>query len=203
MEWGYGAPTYSSFPAALGPGGPTYADDVANGSFDNDWGYGDPKPLADVHDSGYGSPYQHLFKSVESTGTLKGKAEFPDNGGEFVVVNGTFDITKQIRVRLVDADGAIHPTVGFCYSGVMGQGDKIKSVDGTSFRFVLPPLLIGVYSVRYYYGETDETGALIEDALRVVFRNRSKEAYAIRRGYPMSYKTGPIDLRSEKAIEVG
>lgn len=203
MEWGFGAPGpkfYHDVSSDLTPGGVKSTDTVDTLHFD--WGFGDPKPYSDdVFDSGYGSPWSPAV-SVSGLGVSDSYSlgVFPDHGGVFVVVSGDFDTKKKIRVRLEDATGVVHPSIGFCYSGVPGQGHTIYSPRGATFKFVLPPLKLGTYSIRYYYGETDQTGFLIEDSVRIATRNRSPETHSIRMGFPLLYKTGPANLRQEPVV---
>lgn len=192
MEWGYGSPS------SLGVGSPTQPFDWGYGApTPTSWPTAD---AANEFDTGYGSPYFVIACSIRYQGLVTGA--LPDNGGIVVKLSLTpgskWPSQGPYHIRLIDPTGVAQPTTGNCYSGVPGGGtDVFTDVINESMTFVLPPLAPASYDLRLRFGPTGTDEILLEDAILITRRNHAQSTHSIRRLYPPFYKTGSIGIRGE------
>lgn len=163
-----------------------------------DAGYGSPSFIA--LDAGYGSPSMALalIPSVVSETTL------PDIGGDIVTLQGTWG-AGPYYVRLVDSDGNVYPSVGYCWSGVPGNGPACyPQTNGANLTFVTPAVTPAVFTVRVYL---DEPGTSYSDAanqITIVRRVYYGLVYEERRTFPSQWLgPGPRRIRDEHQPPVG
>ena len=193
MEWGYGSPS------SLGVGSPTQPYDWGYGApTPTSWPTAD---AANEFDTGYGSPYFVIAPVISYQGS--DSDVLPDNGGVVIKLSLTpgskWPSGGPYKIRLIDPNGVARPTTGDCYSGVPGQGNLVYTdVINESMTFVLPPLAPASYDLRLRYGPTFTDEILLEDSILITRRNHGRETHSIRRQYPPFYKTGVIGIRSEE-----
>lgn len=72
------------------------------------------------------------------------------------------------------------------YSGVPGQGNIIRSLDGESITFVIPPLPIGVAAVQITDGVT-----VWNFSVTVLEKPLLRNVFMVRRNYHKWGETGP------------
>jgi len=130
-----------------------------------------------------------------------------DEGGWPVVASGVFPISQGVYVWVVVPKIA---SPGYtrepCYSGVQGQGTLCKSTDGTTLKFVVPPLPItpkpGVptpFNPFDLYAETED-GLLSTTAsgiLTVIHRTYTTRLYSLRAAWPPPRDVGPYRIDDE------
>ncbi len=163
-----------------------------------DAGYGSPSSIA--LDAGYGSPSMALalIPSVVSETTL------PDIGGDIVTLQGTWG-AGPYYIRLVDSDGNVYPSVGYCWSGVPGNGPACyPQTNGVNLTFVTPAVTPAVFTVRVYL---DEAGTSYSDAanqITIVRRVYYGLVYEERRAFLSQWLgPGPRRIRDEHQPPVG
>jgi len=147
------------------------------------WGsiFGDGEP-------GYGFPYSlHVMFPYGTT--------YSDEGGDVVLLVGTWSVTSTYKVFLRDVSNAIWPQNGYgCFSCVAGMSDVIApSRDGERLYFSLPPLPLGFYSIEVYSGS-----ALVSEAgvISILRRDRPWPAkYELAASMPEAWKSGARDIR--------
>ena len=115
-----------------------------------------------------------------------------DDGGWEIIASGEFPLGVDIGCEVwTDADHVR------CYSGVAGQGDVIRTLDGATISFVLPPLPVGgPYTVSVVRLDTAETAELA-DAITVIHRSFTDRLYTLRAQWPPPRDVGPYDIRDE------
>jgi hypothetical protein len=117
-------------------------------------------------------------------------ATFGDEGGYIYGFTGNWPISGPYTVRFIDSLGAPHPAVGGAYSTYPGERDSCRTNPaGDLLAFAIPPLNPGLYDVRITWSPG---GVLVvEDAIKIIRRNRDSATYRIRRGYQDLFKVGP------------
>lgn len=167
-----------------------------------DLGYGSPDTYAGsgTLDTGYGSPF--LVFAAESATIEVATQQINDDGGAIVDILADWPTKGPYRVRLLDPNLLPYPSVGFCYSGVPGQGSSLwLRVGGyDNLRFVAPPAPPGVYALEVNYGAGFLQQTIISAAISIITRNRSDEVYAMRRRLPDPYLTGPATSRADSLV---
>lgn len=163
-----------------------------------DAGYGSLSSIA--LDAGYGSPSAALalIPSVVSERTL------PDIGGSIVTLQGTWS-DGPYYIRLVDADANVYPSVGYCWSGVPGNGPACyPQANGVNLTFVTPAVTPAVFTVRVYLDEAGTTYSDAANQITIVRRVYYGLVYDQRRAFPSLWLgPGPRRVRDEHMPPVG
>ena len=164
-----------------------------------DWGFGDPPPSiwgGTPPDFGFGDP-DGIFAPLVLA--QAGVTHYPDNGGSRINIQGPWPVHGPFRVRLLDAFTAapFPPTSKMpgCYGGPgllsAAQTDSRRRV----LSFYTPPLPPGLYDIEITWNPGGIV--LLPKALRIVYRSRYPEVYALRKTFGNVFKTGPKDGRVE------
>lgn len=187
LDRGYGSPT--SLPPA--------------GSHPQDRGFGSPTSWTPVTgyglgDAGFGSPYSPLA-AIAPPEFGPPPATFGDEGGYVYQLVGAWPIPGPYTVRFLNGVGAPFPAVGGAYSAVPGERDRCQANSfGDLLTFTIPPLNPDTYDIEV----TWELGGylLLEDVVKIIRRNRSRETYRLRRGYQDEFKVGPGRMEGEPLL---
>lgn len=98
----------------------------------------------------------------------------------------------------------------YVYSCTPGAGNNIRPLHkveglplGQVAYFALPPLPPGTYGVKMYFGQGFAQTKTINNAFRVIRRNRSKSTYRMRTNVPELLKTGPRYVEAEEFLKGG
>lgn len=117
-----------------------------------------------------------------------------EEGGDRVVVSGSFAIGIEHLVELVDPATS---TERSCWSGVPGSGSLAQSTDGATLSVVVPPFPEGgAYDLRVTRQDTAAVG-VNEAVVTVVRRTYSTNLYAIRGHLPPPRDAGPRSPQQE------
>lgn len=150
-------------------------------------GFGSPSSVGVDH--GFGSPSGFVSLLPAIIPPIGGAVT--DDGGARVLLSAVWELLQTYRVRLVDANGDLWPSAGYCYSGVAGQGyDCTALANGLELPFVVPAVPVGVYSVRVYLGPLFVEESDSVNLLEVKRRLQYAATYRLRNGWP-SWFEGP------------
>ena len=162
-----------------------------------DLGYGSPTALLglDAEDLGYGSPTGAVAAFLE-TGTI-----YPDDGGEIVIVIGTWDPLDSYTIHLRENGGSVlYPPAADAlgaYSCFPGEGVSCRA-RGRRLRFALPEAPPGLYDVLI---SGSLSSATMLAAVTIIYRQRSSYVDALRRWFPSDWRTGPAFPRDDVRLE--
>lgn len=116
-----------------------------------------------------------------------------EDGGWAIGAVGLFTTAKAYNVWLIDGDGVEYP----CYSGVVSNGNNVVSLDGTSIRFVSPPVPPGTHAVRITAADLTETVTIL-NAVTAVKQSFSNVLYSLRAGQPYPRYPGVFNIKDER-----
>lgn len=117
-----------------------------------------------------------------------------DEGGWEVVATGVFPTWASLYVYVTDGADIEER----CYSGVIGQGDVCQSSDGSTLRFISPPLPVGAgYDVRVELTDGSLASTLAA-GLPVWKRTYTTNLYNLRSHHPPPRAVGAWDIMQEK-----
>lgn len=117
-----------------------------------------------------------------------------DEGGWEVTATGVFPPYGEFYVYVTDGADIEER----CFSGVLGQGDVCLSSDGSTLKFISPPLPVGAaYDVRVELVDGSLSSTLA-DALPVWKRSYTTNLYSLRAAHPPPRAVGPWDITQEK-----
>lgn len=155
-------------------------------------GYGSPSSVG--LGAGYGDPSGALGLSP----VIVGQLTFSDYGGELVTMTGDFG-AGPYYMRLLDAASSVHPSVGYAWSGMPGQGPRCYPwVVGDTIQFILPAVEPGIFQVRVYLDDTETLYADSANQLEVKRRVFAPATYRIRLSFPSRWLgPGPRRIRDE------
>jgi len=187
--------------ADSGIGSPTTLFGLPSTNYDT--GEGSPSTLfgvaASSFDHGTGSPSAFALSFVVVAPV---DGIYPDDGGEVVTLEGSFTDTNPYSVRLIDQGGALYPELVDCWSGVVAQGTECyPDTVANRLSFVLPPMPPGVYDIRVTYGPSAGLVHTLEDAIRIVPRNRSRATYRMRSNLAKWLARGRVAIQQEEGIQ--
>ena len=114
-----------------------------------------------------------------------------DDGGWFVESSGSFDTGMELEVWLEPEGEDPLP----CYSGVVGQAGAIRSTDGASIQFVVPPAPVGSHAVTVKDASTGD--AIGVGTISVVPRGHTTNLYELRRDFPLPRDIGAYSIDEE------
>lgn len=145
--------------------------------------------------SGYGDP----SSALALTPVVAGRDTFSDYGGEVCTLTGDFGSGGPFYVRLLDTSGGVHPSTGFAWSGVPGNGPACYPWQvGDTLQFIVPAVEPGVYQVRVYF---DPEGATFTDSpnqVEIKRRVYAATTYRWRGQFPGKWLgPGPRRVRDE------
>lgn len=163
-----------------------------------DAGYGSPSSIA--LDAGYGSP----SAALALVPSVLGVTTLPDIGGSIVTLSATWG-AGPYYIRLVDADGNLYPSVGYCWSGVPGNGPACyPQTNGENLTFVTPAVTPAVFTVRVYLDEAGSSSTDAANQITIVRRVYYGLVYDQRRAFPSLWLgPGPRRVRDEHQPPVG
>ena len=159
-----------------------------------DAGFGSPSIILSVKpypDNGFGSPYSGIdFYALE---------KFQDDGGYRAELIGGW-VRGQYYVY-VKKHNVLTDWI-LCYGGEPFQNDPYAcslNKDG-NLEFIVPPLLVGTYDVVVQ--QIDGISIWLKtNVFTVVYRNRKKEIYSVRRMFPRSvYNVSKIRIDEEEIL---
>ena len=207
-----------------GWGSPDTPAPIAPITFDRGWG--SPDAVGTEFDRGWGSPDYgdliHIF--------LASPANVPDDGGELIRLYSEWPTLGPYRVVLLDSyTGKQHPIatdqiacsapLRYTRLGAIAPrpasqwydcfiepratvvfGEPDPQAPQQYLVFILPPVPPGLYDVRVSFGAHFGTVIDVASALRVVYRGRSREQWAMRTTFPRYYEAGVLTARAETKL---
>lgn len=204
------------------------APDSDGDGYPEDAGWGDPweagsgSDLEPSYELGFGSPTPPDRLGVVIYGVWP--VALPSTGGILVEVFGAWESLGPYRVQLLDSSSAVYPqdaagcvgAVRFDRFGLMvGRDDpslcyteaRYAFVDGQPapqpsrvLRFTLPPLPLGVYSVRVRWGALFGEEIVLEDALLITPPLRCEETWRITGALPSVFAASGATMPSGEVL---
>lgn len=174
-------------------------------------------PAPDLYDSGFGSPYYSQNRdtgfgspydpSLSPSELLKGNEVVGDDGGTRLDIAGLWYTLAPEPVPSHSSAFTVHfihtntNTITPALAGYLGgsNGQVFTDVTQKIIHAYVPPLAHGTYNIRI----THSTGVIfINNAFRVITRNRASEVYGLRKALPSFYKRGAVIAVNETLDEL-
>lgn len=188
MTWGFGES--SSVGAAVG-------------SAWFGWGFGDPVPATIDPlglDWGFGDPPSPVLALSLLPATAN--RQYGDDGGDLITMIAAWPTTGPYRVTLRETFTLVSWPDGLgCYSAQAGKGVLAETdVNKKRLAVAMPTVPPGTYDLVVAYGPAYGTKIELLKAIKVVWRGRSREQWALRSQFPSGWKTGARDAHIEDLL---